>query len=69
MSHHQNAGQNNIMKIANKPFENVEKFKQRSPTSRDQNNIHEEIKSRSNLENASAIQCRIFYLAVSYLRT
>jgi hypothetical protein len=45
MSHHQNSGQNQNIRTANESFENVEKF------TKNQNDIHDEIKSRLNSEN------------------
>jgi hypothetical protein len=41
-----------IVKIANRPFENVAKFNYLRTTPTDQNCIYEEIKSRIHLENA-----------------
>jgi hypothetical protein len=46
MSCHQNAEQNENIKIANISFENVAKFKYFGRTITEQNFIHEEIKSR-----------------------
>jgi hypothetical protein len=52
MSYHQTAGQSNYIRVANKSFEKVAKFKYLGPTLMDQNCIHEEIRSRLNLGNA-----------------
>jgi hypothetical protein len=49
MSHHQNAGQNHNIKIANRSYENVPKFRYLGMTVTNQNLIHEEMKSRLNL--------------------
>jgi hypothetical protein len=48
MSRHQNAGQSNYIKVTNKSFEEVAKFKYLGATLTDQNCIHEEIRSRLN---------------------
>jgi hypothetical protein len=48
----QKTGQRQIIKIANRPFEDVAKFKYLGTTLTDQNYIHEEIKSRLNSGNA-----------------
>jgi hypothetical protein len=48
----QKAGQGQSIKIANRSFGGVEKFKYLGTTLTDQNCIHEEIKSRLNLGNA-----------------
>jgi hypothetical protein len=52
MSHHQTAGQSNYIKVANKSFEKVAKFKYLGAILTDQNCIYEEIRSRLNLGNA-----------------
>jgi hypothetical protein len=52
MSHHQNAGQNHEIKIADRSSENVSQFKYLGMTITNQNSIHKEIKSRLNLRNA-----------------
>jgi ribosomal protein S2 len=52
LSCHQNAGQNHIMKIANRSFENVAQFKYLGTTITNQNLIQEKIKRRLNSGNA-----------------
>jgi hypothetical protein len=52
MSHHRNLGQNQNIRIANESFENAAKFKYLRMTLTNQNDIHDEIKSRLNLRNA-----------------
>jgi tRNA threonylcarbamoyladenosine modification (KEOPS) complex Cgi121 subunit len=52
MSCHQTAGKSNHIRVANKSFEKVAKFKYLGATLTDQNCIYEEIRSRLNLGNA-----------------
>jgi hypothetical protein len=52
MPHSQEIGQKHSIKIANRSFEDVAKFKCLGTTRTDQNCVHEEIKSRLNLGNA-----------------
>jgi glycerol-3-phosphate O-acyltransferase len=52
MSRSQKLGQKYSIKIANRSFEDVAKFKYLGTTLRDQNYMHEEIKSRLHSGNA-----------------
>jgi hypothetical protein len=52
MSRSQKVGQKHSIKIANRSFDYVAKFKYLGTTLTDQNHMHEEIKSRLNLGNA-----------------
>jgi hypothetical protein len=52
LSRHQNAGQNQDIKIANRSFENVSQFKYLGTTVTNQNLIQEEIKRRLSSGNA-----------------
>jgi hypothetical protein len=68
MSHHQNSGQNQNIRIANEFFENVAKFKYLGAMLTYQNDVHEEIRSKLNSGNA-IIQSKIFCLPVNYQKT
>jgi len=46
MSHHQNAGQNHNKKTANKSFKNMTKLNYLETTIKNQNYIHDKVKSR-----------------------
>jgi len=52
MSRHPNSGQNQNTRTANESFEKVAKFKYLGTTLTNQNDIHNEIKSRLNSGNA-----------------
>jgi hypothetical protein len=52
MSHHQNSGQNQNIRIANELFENMTQFKYFGTILTNQNDIHDEVKSRLNSGNA-----------------
>jgi hypothetical protein len=52
MSRHPNSGQNHNIRIAYESFENVAKFEYLKMTLTNQNDIHNEIKSRLNSGNA-----------------
>jgi hypothetical protein len=52
LSHHQTAGQNRDIKIANRSFENVSQFKYLGTTVTNQNLFQEEIKRKLNSGNA-----------------
>jgi hypothetical protein len=52
MSRHPNSGQNQNVMIANESFENVAKFRYLGMSLTNQNDIHNEMKSRLNSGNA-----------------
>jgi ABC-type phosphate transport system ATPase subunit len=69
MSRHPNSGKNQNIRIVNELFENVAKFKCSGTTVTNQNDIHDEIKSRSNSGNACCYSAKNISLPVSYLKT
>jgi hypothetical protein len=66
MSRSQKVGQQHSIKIANRSFEDVTKFKYLGTTLTDQNCMHEEIKNILNSENACyhSVQSFVFPPAV-----
>jgi hypothetical protein len=69
MSRHQNSGQNQNTTIANESFENVATFKYLGMTLTNQNDIHDEIKSRLNSGNACYYSVQNILSFVSYKKT
>jgi hypothetical protein len=63
LSHHQNAGKNHDIKVANNSLKNVAQFKYLGTEVTDQNFIQGEIKSRLNLGNACnhSVQNLLFF--------
>jgi hypothetical protein len=59
MSRYPNSGQNHSIRIANESFENVAKFKYLGTTLTNQNDIHDEIKSRLKSGNACYYSVRL----------
>jgi hypothetical protein len=69
MSRYPNLGQNQNIRIANESFESVAKFKTLGTTLTNQNDIHDEIKSRLNSGNACYYSVQNFCLPVSCKKT
>jgi hypothetical protein len=65
MSRHPNSKQNQNIRIANESFENIAKFKYLGTMITNENDIHDEIKSKLNSGNVAIIQSIIFCLLVS----
>jgi hypothetical protein len=68
MSRHPNSGLNRNIRITNESFENLAKFKYLGTTLTNQNDIHDEIKSRLISENACYYSVQDFFFPVSYQR-
>jgi hypothetical protein len=66
MSRHPNSGQNQNIRIANESFENVAKFKYLGTTLKNQNDVHDEIKSRLIQDMLAIFKSKIFCTPVSY---
>jgi hypothetical protein len=69
MSRHRNSGQNQNIRRTNESFEKVVRFKYLGTTLTNQNDIHDEIKSRLNSGNACYYSVQIFFFTVSYQKT
>jgi hypothetical protein len=59
MSSYQKAGQKHSIKIANRSFEDVAKFKYLGTPPKDQNFMHEEVRSKLNSGNAYLVRHQI----------
>jgi hypothetical protein len=68
ISHHPNSGQNQNISIANESFENVAKFKYLEMTLTNQNDIHDEIKSRLNSGNACYYSVHTLFVFLSHIK-
>jgi hypothetical protein len=66
MSRHPNSGQNQNVRISNESFENVATFRYLGMTLTNQNDIHDEIKSRLNSGNACYYSVQNILSSVSY---
>jgi hypothetical protein len=69
MSRHLNSGQNQNIRIANESFESMATFKYLGMTPTNQNDIHDEIKSRLNSGMLAIIRPKIFCHSVPYQKT
>jgi hypothetical protein len=68
MSRHPNSGQNQNIRIADESFENVAKFKYLGMTLTNQNDIHDEIKSRLNSGNACYHSVQNLFVFPSHIK-
>jgi hypothetical protein len=69
MSRHPNSGKNQNIRVPDESFENVAKFKYLGMTLTNQNDIHDEIRSRLNSGNACYYSVQIFCLPVTFQKT
>jgi hypothetical protein len=69
MSYHVNSRQNQNIRVANESFENVAKFKYLGMMLTNQNDIHDEIKSRLNSGDACHHSVQNLCLPISYQKT
>jgi hypothetical protein len=69
MSHPSNSGQNQNIRLTNELFENEAKFKYLGMMLTNQNDIHDEVKSRLNSGNACYHSVQNLCLPVSYQKT
>jgi hypothetical protein len=68
ISCHPNPGRNQNIRKANESFEKVAKFKYLGMTLTNQNDIHDEIKSRLNLGNACYYSVQNLFVFLSYIK-
>jgi hypothetical protein len=69
VSHHRTTGQNCYIKVADKSFENVAKYKYLGMMLTNQNCIHKEIKRRLNMGNACYHSDQNFCVPILYLKS
>jgi hypothetical protein len=64
LSHHQNVGQNQDIKIGDRSFDNVSQFKYLGTAVTNQHLIQKKIKRRLNSGNDATVRCRTFCLLI-----